>query len=241
MTAVVAALCTVLAQAMSELTEFEARLEDAARAYDAKAARDLGHDMQAEIGAAHDRGAALLLARTLLLVADLHRMEYELLPEQDGAGRRALGAVIDEAATRALDLLKVMDNVSEVWRMRADLYGAMIRSDYRATRFRKRMDEAAATALELDPANPRAHVSAARPLIFADRAHGQDFEAALKHLDRALALDPALEPARVLKAVTLEELGRGDEAGALWRALLKDNPECLPAERRVKEQQTPEP
>ena len=235
MMAFAAAACLMLAQTETNAAEYEARLEQAAHAYNADAALSLSRDVEAYYDANHDRDTAFLLARTLQLVADLHRMHYEMLPDDDGDGRRALGAIIDGAATKALDLLEVMDNTSEVWRMRADLYGAMIRSDYRATRFRKRMDDAIATALALDPDNPRAHVSAARPLVFADRAHGQDFEAALKLLEQALALDPALESARVLKAVTLEKLGRIDEAKAQWRALLEDNSECLPAERRLRE------
>lgn len=236
MKALLAGLLLVAGAEAGPLNVFEARLEGAARRYAAEEARRLADEVAAHHAEARSREVDGLLARALLLVADLHRMEYELLPETDGPGRRALGAIIDDAATRALDILKVMDNIAETWRMRADLYGAMIRSDYRATRFRKRMDEAIAKALELDPENPRARVSAARPLIFAGPEHGQDLHAALEQLDRALALEPGLEAARMLRAVALEKLGRIDEAKAQWQALLEVNPDCVPAKRRLEEE-----
>jgi tetratricopeptide (TPR) repeat protein len=232
MSALLAGFFLLGAEATS-LDAFDARLTQVALAYDAQGALRLADDVHEHYAVVHERDVAFLLARALLLVADLHRMEYEFLPESDGEGRRAYGTIIDDAATEGLDLLEVADNTAEVWRMRADLYGVMIRSDYRATRFQKRMDDAIAKALELDPDDPHAHVSAARPLVFADAAHGQDFEAALEHLEEALAVNPTLESARVLKAVTLERMERAEEAISQWKALLEDNPDCIPAQRRL--------
>lgn len=214
---------------------FETRLAQAAQHYDLDGAVTLANDLRVRRQSVRDIETAFLLARALLLVADLERTHYELTPEADAASRRAHGDAIDAAAFESLELLEAMGETSEVWRMRADLYGVMIRSDYRATRYRKRMNEAVARALALDEHNPRAHVSAARPLVFADAEHGQDLEGALKHLDAAVALDPGLESARVLKAATLEKLERAAEAKALWQELLDRNPDCLPARRRLEQ------
>ncbi len=222
------------AQDGTPLAEFEKRLETATTRYDTEAARALADDLHKQYETTRDRDTGYLLVRALVLVADLHRMEYELLPEDAGSKRRTLGNIIDDAATEALDVLEVMDNTSEVWRMRADLYGTMIRSDYRATRYQDRMQDAIDKALALNPENPRAHESAARPLVFADEEHGRNLEKAMAHIEKALALAPGLESARVLEAVVLEEMGRTNDAKAQWQAILEDNPHCVPAQRRLK-------
>jgi tetratricopeptide (TPR) repeat protein len=211
----------------------QVRLNEAAQRYDTAAAETVADEARALFEENHDEEALAVLVHALLLVADLQRMEFEFQPEDARSVRRAIGNEIDEAAQEGLRLLDTLPPTSETWRMRADFYGTMIRSDYRATRYRKAMDEAIAQALQLDAENPFAHVSAARPLLFADATHGQDLDAAAAHLDKALALAPDLEVAQVLKAVALEKADHADAALTLWRQLLQRNPHCLPAQRRL--------
>ena len=76
-------------------------------------------------------------------------------------------------------------------------------------------------------------LSSAKPLLFAPPGRGRDLKAGIAVLDRALALDPRLETALLLRAHARD--GLGDRAGARadWEAALAINPECAPARRAL--------
>lgn len=113
--------------------------------------------------------------------------------------------------------------------MEADLVATMIRSDFRAKKFEARFRAAVAKARALDPKNAQAIVSEAKPLLFAPPEHGRDYRAGIALLDRALALDPRIEAALLLRAFAHDSLGERAAAEADWRAALAVNPDCEPA------------
>ncbi len=204
--------------------ELTARLENAERSYDVAAAEAV----LAEADAAGDAERALQL-QALLLVGNLHRYEFEGLPESAYAERRELGERIDVVAERGLEMLQTEPQSSERLRVMADLLGLMIRNDHRARKHGEAMKQAAQQAHDADPKNPLALVSLAKPAIFAPPAQGRDYAEALRLLDAALALAPGLEQARLLRAHVLKETG--DIAGAKveWHKALEQNPDCRPA------------
>jgi tetratricopeptide (TPR) repeat protein len=177
-------------------------------------------------------GTALLQVRAGLLAAELLRVRYEEAAPAT-AGRETLGRRIDAFAGEALALLPALPESSERWRMEADLVATMIRSDFRATKYEARLRAAIAKARALDPANPRAIVSEAKPLLFAPPGHGRDYHAGIALLDRALALEPRLEAALLLRAFARDGLGERAAAEADWRAALALNPDCEPARRAL--------
>ena len=177
--------------------------------------------------------AKLLVAEAALLAAELRRIEWERIPESDFADRRPLGDAIDEAAEIGIQALDTMPPDSEVYRLTADLLAVMIRSDYRAKKYRKEMEASAAKAIELDPANARAYVSQAKPFVFAEPHEGGDPEKAVALLSKALELDPDLETARCLRGLAYQKAGKIDEARADWELALKKNPHCRPAEEEL--------
>jgi Tfp pilus assembly protein PilF len=75
------------------------------------------------------------------------------------------------------------------------------------------------TALRHDPSDPDAHRLAAEGAL----ATG-DVGAALRHLDAALAVAPDYVRVLLTKARTLETIGRGDEAGDLFRRAVEADP-----------------
>jgi cytochrome c-type biogenesis protein CcmH/NrfG len=168
-----------------------------------------------------------------LLVAELQRIEWEQLPESNIAKRRPLGAAIDEAAEEAIALLDRLPENSERYRLHADLLGVMIRSDFRAKKYRKTMEEYAAKALQLDPANPNAYVSQAKPYIFAAENEGGDPMKAVELLSKALEADPTHEPARCLRGLAYQRAGKLDLARADWETALARNPKCSPAAKEL--------
>ncbi len=84
-----------------------------------------------------------------------------------------------------------------------------------------RVDEAvrvAQSALAIDPKYARLH------LLYAGlEAHRNRFAEALVLVNAALALDPRYQEAIIRKAYLLEQLGRGDEAGRVLRAALRED------------------
>jgi hypothetical protein len=182
--------------------------------------------------AAPSAATALLQVRAGLLAAELLRVRYEEAAP-GAAGRETIGQRIDAFAGEALELLPALPESSERWRTEADLVATMIRSDFRAKKYETRFRTAVAKALQLDPKNPRALVSEAKPLLFAPPEHGRDFRAGIALLDRALALDPRLEPALLLRAFARDSLGERAGAEADWRAALAVNPDCEPAHRAL--------
>ncbi len=222
----VAACVVPIACAWSEYSDdWEAQLATAQRTYDLAAAEQVvdamrGHDVP-----------PMLHARARLLVGELQRIRYEDLPAEAWSRRRELGNAIDGAAEAGLHALEAQPAASEVWRMRADLYGLMIRTDFQAAKFRSRMVDAAERAIALDAANPRAYVTRAKPFLFADPGRGQDLDEAVRLLDQALALDPNLESALLLKAFAQQQRGEVPAALALVEHVLRNNPACSPAIR----------
>lgn len=177
--------------------------------------------------------AKRLVAQAVLLTAELRRIEWETIPETDFAKRRPLGNAIDQAAEAGLRALDTLPPDSEVYRLRADLLAVMIRSDYRAKKYRKQMEEAAAKAVELDPMNARAYVSQAKPYVFAESHQGGDLAKAIALLTKALDLDPELETARCLRGLAYKRSGDVENARADWSLALEKNPHCRPAEEEL--------
>lgn len=175
---------------------------------------------------------ALLQARAGLLAAELLRVRYEEAAP-GAAGRETIGQRIDAFAGEALELMPALPESSERWRLEADLVATMIRSDFRAKKYETRFRTAVARARDLDPRNPRALVSEAKPLLFAPPEHGRDLRAGISLLDQALALDPRLEAALLLRAYARDALGERAAAETDWRAALALNSDCEPARRAL--------
>ncbi len=83
------------------------------------------------------------------------------------------------------------------------------------------------TSLAKRPGNAAAHLLAARVARAAD-----DFEGALAHLDRAIAIAPQRE-AFLEKARTLDQAGLKPQAREAWRAIAKVIPEHREAAARL--------
>jgi tetratricopeptide (TPR) repeat protein len=212
----------------------ERALADAARRYDADAGLVALAGARALAGGApEDRAARDLAFRAGLLSAELLRARFEETPAKERKTREKLGEQIDAVAIEALGLVDGLPESSERHRMKADLTATLIRSDFRAKKYDKRFRDAVARALELDPKNPKAIVSSAKPLLFAPPGRGRNLKEGIAVLDRALALDPRLETALLLRAHARD--GLGDRAGARadWEAALAVNPECAPARRAL--------
>jgi tetratricopeptide (TPR) repeat protein len=216
----------------AELESARQELVAAARAYDAEAATAVLAGLRRPLEEETADGLALRVEAGLV-VAEVLRVTYEQTPQGERAGRRLLGQRIDAAAEEALTLVDRLPETSERERMRADLLATLIRSDYRAQKHDDAFQAAVARARELDPDNPRALVTAAKPLLFADAAHGGDPAAALRLLDRALELAPGLESAVLLRALALDTVGDQQAALAAWRRALERNPLCRPARWRL--------
>jgi tetratricopeptide (TPR) repeat protein len=227
------AMTLAVLMAMSTVPELASDLTEARRSWDADAVIAVQSRVRSELRGSTDDEAVRLRVRSGLAVAEILRVEYERVSTDRGDVRRVLGDRIDAAAEEALSLLDELPESSDRERMRADLLATMIRSDYRAKRFEPELRAAVDRALELDPDNPLAHVAAAKPLLFAPEDRGRDVDAALEHLDRALALDPQSESARLLRAAAREMAGDVDGSRDDARAALAANPSCAPARRML--------
>lgn len=222
-------LLVVLLAGGPPLATIEADLAAAVRRYDADAAvAALGRARELD-RTAPAPATVLLRVRAALAAAELLRVRFEQASKDDAPGRTVLGQRIDAAAEEGLALLDRLPGGSERYRVEADLVATMIRSDFRARKYEARFATAVAKALELDPRNARAVLAAAKPLVFAPVEHGRDLPKAVETLTRALALDPALEAARLLRAFALDAQGEHEAARRDWRAALAANPDCAPA------------
>ncbi len=180
-----------------------------------------------------EAGALALRVRAGLLLAELYRVQFEQIPIDQRQRRRPVGQQIDVAAEEALALVDRLPETSERERIRADLLATLMRSDYRARKHEQDLRQAIARALELDPDNPNALVTAAKPALFADPDQGGDAREAIRLLDRALEIDPELESGILLRAHAYDVLGESERALAEWRRALEINPECQPAHWRI--------
>ncbi len=207
----------------------ETRLLEAQRLYDETAARSLIDKQWASVGVDTTDEERALFVRGLLLLCELLRIDFEGMSKQDYKEKRALGHQIDSHARKGLEQTELLEESATKYRLRADLYATMIRTDFQAKKHRKKMETATAKALDLDPNDSRAHVAAAKPLLFAGPNRGGDPKAAIVHLDRALEIEPALERALLLRGLASERLGNIEQAEADWRQALENNPDCRPA------------
>ena len=159
-------------------------LSDARRSYDLQAAIELRAVLRETVQTSPSPGLVRLLADVCLLEAELHRIEFESLPEMQRRERREIGARIDEAAEEGLATLAALDPDSDSLRLRADLLGTLIRSKFRGKKYRRKMESAAQAALELDPRNALALVSLAKPHVFHPNRTDDDLMLGLEFLDR---------------------------------------------------------
>ena len=205
----------------------------AERTYDLQAGRSVLDACTLEASGAGDEILSENLARAALLVAELYRIDFEELPPSQKKQRREFGESIDAAAELGLETLESLPETSCRQRLRADLLATKIRSDFRAKKYADEMKAAAALALELDPGNARAMVTLAKPFLFADDRHGRDLDEAISLLNEALAIDPALESALLLRALAFESQGNTDASQSDLKAALAANPNCRPANQRL--------
>ena len=209
---------------------FDTQLRVAQQRYDLAQATKLVEELRR---VEDETERATLLPQALLLTTELLRIDFEALPDKQHAERRALGKSIDGNAKEALEILKGVPESSEAWRVRADLYGVMIRTKYQANKYGKRMEEAIEKALTLDPMNPRAYVSAAKPCLFAEAGNRRDLAQANEFLAKAIECNPELESAWLLKAFAQEEAQERDKAVDTYKKILERNPTCQPAKERL--------
>lgn len=205
------------------MDELRDQYEEALRFYDEDKAETAFKMIKVYADVNGGEARKLLLAKAALLVAELYRLKYE--SEDMGIlDRGDVGDRIDEAARTGLDALENLPDSSERWRIESDLYATMIRSKFKGKRYGDEMEEAADKALELDPDNPNAYVTACRRYLFAAERHGGDLEKALNMLNKALDLDPNHERALVFRGTAYEKLGRLEDAKKDWIHVLDMNP-----------------
>lgn len=204
-------------------------LADVETRYDVTLAQEFVADVRAEREQTPTPTLNALLSKGLLALAEIYRIEFEALDESKRSDRRAIGKKIDEAADEALAIVSSTDESTDQQRMLSDLLGVKIRSNYQAKKYRKRMERAAARALELDPKNAAAYASASKSYLFADEAHRGDVNKAIELLVTAVELDPSNEKALLLLAHAREQNGDTARAKELFESALQNNPHCRPA------------
>lgn len=223
-------LCVSFLAAQLAPADIAASLDRAARTYDLPGAEALLAELQK---LPENEVATTLLVRGHLLCAELQRIDFENYLESDVKERRDLGKRIDLHAEAGLLAVEKLENSSEKFRMKADLIGTRIRSNYRAGKMKGDMKSAVDEALRLDQGNGRAMVSSAKMLIFNPNASPEELREGEALLRKALEIDPSLEQARLLQAHTLTMLGELDKAETIWGLCLQANPDCAPARRAL--------
>lgn len=168
------------------------------------------------------------LAYAALYLSELRRIVFEE-DAVEPAKRRALGKAIDNSAKIGHAALDTLPDTSEKFRIRADLYALMIRTNYQGKKYGKKMEAAQKKALELAPDNPNAHVTASKRLLFATERRGGNLKGALIHLNRACELDATNEMAILLRGIAHEKLGDYEAAKKEWYRVLELNPSSRPA------------
>ncbi len=211
-------------------------IDSARRAYDLEAAQTTLENCELEAPIRTGEAHRELVARAALLVSELYRIDFEAVDTSERSRRRTLGALIDQVADDGLESLEHIPETSERLRLEADLLATKIRSDFRAKKYGKKMKAAAARAGELDPSNARAVASQAKPFLFAEIQHGGDLEEAVRLLGEALAIEPALESALLLRALAYERIGKNEASRMDLEAALAANPQCRPARELLQTQ-----
>ena len=214
-------ICAVAAA--DAFDELQARAERVQREYDLAAGEALLADLQTFVTESSSDDSWMTLARVALFVAELRRMDYETT-DIDPREKRLLGRTIDEAARIGHQALGHAPKISEKWRIKADLFGTMIRSKYKGNKYGGEMDRATERALELDPSNASAIVTGSKRALFATPSQGGDVPAALKMLSRALEIDPDHERALIFRGMAYEKLGIDRLAEADWKRVMERNP-----------------
>jgi len=201
---------------------------EARRNFDIQASREVLDKLIACAEGSTDKSDSKALAYAALAFAELQRLKYE---ENDAEPkeRRAMGKSIDEAAVVGRAALDNLEESSETFRVRADLFALMIRTDYQGKRYAKKMDKASAMALELDENNPHAHVTASKKLVFAKKSRGGNLPEGLEHLNTAIRLDDTHEMALILRGSAFEKMEDYAAAKADWTRAVQLNPKCNPA------------
>jgi len=224
--------------ASAELLEnLQQRLVQAEHDYDTDAALKLIDDLQAHIAEEPSVDANIALARACLIVAESRRFDYEKAEGvMDPRDRRLLGRTIDDVAAIGLGALaNVPDSLSEKWRMSADFYGTMIRSNYKGSKYVQELEDATEKGVELDPSNPYALITASKRPLFAEENRGGDIPEAMEYLNKAIELNPKLERAYAFRGVGYEKLGEMDKAIADWKKALELAPNSRLAKEKLDE------
>lgn len=219
-------LASVLLSIPSFAASFDELMAEAGRVtheYDLAAGAELIDQMKPIVDEDSSDEQKLTLASVALMVAELRRMEYETT-DAEPREKRLLGRTIDDAAETGLRALKTATKTSERWRIRADLYGTMIRSKFKGKKYGGEMDKATEKALELDPKNANAIVTGSKRALFAKPSQGGDVPKALEMLNEALDLDPNHERALIFRGIAYEKLGNDDQAEVDWKQALQLNP-----------------
>ena len=208
-------------------------LAEATRTYDLERARAL----VVTFTDSDDTHTVSLRVTAHLLVAELLRMEFSYLPEAESKARRALGQEIDAAAEAGLEQIDKLPESSEKYRLKADLLGTKIRSNYRAGKLKGPLNSAIKEALRQDPKNAHAYVTKAKTLIFRPSPSKEELRGALDLLETADSLDKDLEQGRLLAAYAHMQMGETRQATELWQQCLRENPDCVPAARELEPHQ----
>lgn len=231
--ALTAALFLVSSLTASEATShLEKEVLHIEQSYSLAAAEALLPELQKNVQQADDPALRLLTARTALVAATLHRKTYEEA-DTNYELRRDLGRKIDDAATTGLGALKDAPESSERYRLEADLWGTMMRTQARASQYRHDFEDATNKALELGPENPNAYITASKRKLFASERRGGNVEEAFELLNKALDLDPEHEMALVFRGLAHEKAGNLDAAKSDWEKALAINPESLMARENL--------
>lgn len=201
--------------------------------YDLEAALTIHSESSGD--AAHD---PIVHAETCLLLAELLRIDFENIGDTSPESRRKVGARIDVFAHEGLTTIRTLAESSERFRIQADLLGTMMRSKFKARKYRSEMEQCAARAMALDPSNATAYLSAAKlPLFGKDTL--ENGAAAMKLIERALVLDPDSEIGWIMRGSAEQKRGNQQQARADWhRALILNPQSALARNLLVKENET---
>ncbi len=229
-----AALLSVCMLLCSGAEDWSARMEQIRKDYDTAAAQALSEELR-KAGPQAPLEQKLAFARSLLLLGELYRVEFEGMEEggAERSDRRALGDKIDDVAKEGFQVLDALGELSEAYRIRSDFYGIMIRTKFQGKKYRSKLEGNAAKALELDPKNPDAYVSVARPYLFAGPLQGGNLKKAMDLLNKALELNPNLVSAQMLHAVGLEKEGNKAQSDAEWKKILDENPKTARSKKTL--------
>lgn len=223
-------LLSATAASAATLGELQMQYDEANRKYDTVLAEKTYAATKEFAEANPSPENTLALAEAALLVASLKRLEFGIdEDDMNYKDKRSLGKEIDTAAEVGQAAVAALPESSEKYRIMADLYGTMIRTDFQGKRYGDKMTEAAEKAIALDGKNPLALVTGSKRLVFAKERRGGDMEKGLDRLNKALEIDPNCLSALVLRGYAHE---RSDDLAAArkdWEAAVALNPNCRPA------------